>query len=233
MTTTVTTLITDSYYLSGVLSQGLQTISGNQLSKGLRFLNAILALKSVNNRLIPYFTEYNFNAVVGQEIYSIPNLISVETLTFEYSTVRWSMNQCTRIEYQGMSRANNITSLPQYYYTERCLGGSKLYMYFLPDQGYSFTLWGKFSLANVVLNQNLSTTLEAFYIEFLRYCLAEYICGDSNITFQPQNKAMLDQYEQVFLDISAPDLTIQRVSGLRGDGMSPWGQANLGHGWTV
>lgn len=233
MTYTITKLITDSFYLSGILSEGLQTISGAQLQKGLRLLNAFIAIKSVDTRLIPYFTYYTLNSVVGQEEYFIPKLLMVETLTFNYSTVRWSMIQDTRRNYQGSSRANNINSLMQEFLIERCLGGANLFMYFKPDAIYPIEIWGKFALSNVVLNQDLSSSLDDFYINYLRYGLGNYICQDANITFQPQNKDELEKMEQVFLDISAPDLTVQSISGLRGKGRSIWGQANLGHGWTT
>jgi hypothetical protein len=232
MTYTVTQLITESYYLSGRVSQSLQTITGYQLNAGLRYLNALLAVKTVNERLIPYFTEYQFDAVVGQESYFIPNLVFAETLTFLYSTVRWSMVQCTRKEYQGSSRAENINSIMQNYYVERCLGGANLFMYFFPDMTYPMKIVGKFSLQSVVLNQDLSTTLDAFYLEYLRYALGEYICQANNITFQPQNKKTLDDFEQQFLDISAPDLTVQNRTRYSGMQMWSWGMLNLGHGWT-
>ncbi len=233
MAYTVTKLITESYYLSGRLSRDLQTITGQQLNLGLQLLNNVLAVKTVNSRLIPYFTKYQFNAVVDQEEYFIPNLIYIETLTFDYSTVRWSMEQLSRKVYQGSARANNIDSLMFNYYVERCLGGANLFMYFLPDMTYPMTLWGKFSLASVVLGQDLAATLDEFYIEFLRYQLAQYICNDSNITFQPQNQKKLDEYLEQFLDTSAPDLRVTKFSGLVSKGQSPWGVANLGRGWTV
>lgn len=233
MAYTVTKLITEAYYLSGVLSRQLQTVSGSQLRIGLRLLNDILAVKTVNERMIPYFTKYQFNAVVEQEEYFVPNLIYIETLTFDYSTVRWSMEQLSRKEYQGSSRANNINSLMFNYYVERCLGGANLFMYFKPDMAYPMTIWGKFSLSSVVQNQDLSATLDDFYIVYLLYSLAEYICNDNNVTFQPGNAKKLAQFEEEFLDTSAPDLKIQKFSALRGQGQSIWGQVNLGHGWTA
>lgn len=233
MAYTVTKLITEAYYLSGRLSRGLQTITGEQLATGLRLLNALIAMKSVNDRLIPYFTKYQFDAVVGQEEYFIPNLIYIETLTFDYSTVRWSMEPLSRRVYQGSSRANNIDSLMFNYYVERCKGGANLFMYFNPDQTYPMTIWGKFSLDSVVLNQDLEATLELFYIDYFRYALAEYICHDNNITFQPQNKQKLEELEEQLLDTSPPDLSVKKFSGLRGQGQSIWGQVNLGHGWGV
>ena len=92
-------------------------------------------------------------------------------------------------------------------------------------------IWGKFALLNVVLNQDLETTLEAFYIEYLRYALAEYICQANNITFQPQNKATLDDFEQQFLDIDAPDLTVQRKTAYGSRPLWSWSLVNLSHGW--
>lgn len=232
MTYTVTRLITESYYLSGRLSQGLQTVSGSQITAGLNLLNSILAVKTVDERMIPYFTKYEFNAVVGQEEYFIPNLIHIETLTFNYNTVRFSMEPLTRRVYQGSARANGITSLMFNYYVERTKGGANLFMYFLPDQTYPLTLWGKFSLTSVALNQDLSAILDDFYIEYLRYKLAQYIANANNITFQPQNQKTLDMYEESFLDTSAPDLSVEKKSGLYGQGCSIWSQVNLGRGWT-
>ncbi len=233
MAYTVTKLITESYGLSGLVNSGLQAVSGPQVRKGLNLLNSILAVKTVNERLIPYFKKYQFNAVVDQEEYFIPNLIYIETLTFDYSEVRWSMEPLTRRVYQGSARANNIDSLMFNYYVERTKGGANLFMYFLPDQTYPMTIWGKFSLDSVVLSQDLEGTLDTFYIEYLRYALAEYICHAYNVTFQPQNKMKLEEYEEQFLDTSAPDLSIKKYSGLGSPGQSIWGQVNLGHGWGV
>jgi len=233
MAYTVTQLITEAYYLSGRVSQGLQTVSGQQLNQGLNLLNSILATNTVDERLIPYFTKYDFNTIVGQESYFIPSLIMIETLTFNYSQVRWSVEPTTRKYYQGSSRANNIESLMMNYYVERGKGGATIFFYFLPDQIYPVTIWAKFSLSQVVLNQDLSAILEIYYINYLRYALAEYICHANNITFQPQNSEELKRLEKVLLDTSAPDLTIQNMSGLKARGQSIWGLVNLSRGWGL
>ncbi len=231
MAYTVTRLITEAYYLSGRLSRGLNTISGPLLQIGLVLLNAVLSIKSANERLIPYFTEYDDDFVVGQEKYFIENLISIETMTFEYNTVRWSMQPSTRRPYQGSSRAENINSLPQNYYCERAKGGANVFVYFFPDSTYPFKIWGKFSLLNVVLNQDLESTLDKFYIEYLRYALAEYICQDNNITFQPQNSETLQEYEKIITDVAVPDLTIAKITAFNPRPTYNWGDVNLGHGW--
>lgn len=231
MAYTTIQLITDAYYLSGIVSNGLQSVSGGQLNDGLRALNAVIAVKTANSKLIPYFKEYDFVAVVGQERYFVPNLLEIETFTFFIGPVRYSTSYIPRRRYQGSGRVENIQSLPFDWYFERQKGGGTLFVYFLPSQEFPMQIWGKFSLSSVVLNQDLELTLDNFYIEYLRYALAEYICSNYNRTFQPQSAAKLREYENVLITISPPDLTLTKVSSLRGGPALNWGDVNVGMGY--
>jgi hypothetical protein len=231
MAYTTDQLITESFYLSGVLSKDLQTISGSQKSEGLRLLNAVLAIKTANERLIPYFTTYDFDAVQGQERYFIANLITVETFTFYLGDVRFSMSPVSRKNYFGSSRAENVESLPFNWHIERTKGGSYLYLYFFPNEDYPLQITGKFALSSVTLGQDLELTLDKFYIEYLRYALAEYICDEYSITLPPGAAKKLAMYEKIIMDVSPPDLTISRISAFTGRPMLNWGDVNLGRGW--
>jgi hypothetical protein len=75
---------------------------------------------------------------------------------------------------------------------------------------------------------------DRYYIEYLRYALAEFLCAEYNIQFQPQSQKKLDELERVLLNISPPDLSMDKMSTLTGDtgGSNLYVQANLGHGWT-
>ena len=233
MVYTTTQLITRSWYLSGIVSRELETVSGDQLSEGLDLLNAVLNIKTAQQRLIPYFTEYQFNAIIGQETYFIPNLIEVQTFTFNIGTVRYSTNKQGRVFYFGSGRVDNINSLPFNWHVERTLGGSNLYMYFLPYENLPCILWGKFSLADVTLDQDLSLTIEDFYIEYLRYALAEYMCQEYSITMQPQSYKKLNEYEEMIVDISPLDLQIKKISGLQTSTGYNYAFVNLGQGWVA
>lgn len=233
MAYTTTQLVTRSWYLSGVVARDFETVTGDQLNDGLDMLNAFIAIKTADQRLIPYYTEYSFSAVVGQEKYFIPDLILAETLAFDLNQVRYPMLLVQRHEYFGSSRANNVLSLPYQYYIERAFEGSNLYMYFFPDQTYQFKIHGKFSLANVTLGQDLSLTLDQYYLEYLRYGLAQYMCQEYNIVFQQQNNEYLMQLEKILFDISPIDFTVQKKSMLqRQQGPDIYGQVNIGKGWT-
>ena len=232
----VTELIADSYYLSRVVSQGFEEVTGYQMSKGLRLLKGAIAFKTAENRTIPYFKQYNFDGIVGEEKYFIPGLIQIETLTFNIDQVRYQMESETRQRYFGSSRANNINSLPYMYFMEKCLNGANLYIYFLPQQAYPFEIHGKFRLENdLTLAMDLETIFDDFYIQYLKYLLSEYICEDYQIQTQPEVRRRLISYEKSLFDTSAYDLSMIKTSNLQSSIGSPdiYAQANLGKGWTT
>lgn len=156
MAYTTNQLISAAYYASGVVSREFETVSGFQIADGLQWLNDILGEKRVDDGMIPYETTYNFNSIVGQEKYFIPNLIQIDTLVFYLDNVRYSMNYSKRNEYFGTPRVENIQTLPYHWYFERRVGGGNLYIYFQPNQNYPMSIKGIFNLNSVALGQDLS-----------------------------------------------------------------------------
>jgi hypothetical protein len=169
MTYTVTNLITEAYYDSSVVSRQFETIQGYQLNDGLTWLNQLLGDKAMDTGDIPYITQqYPFTGVVGQEMYFIPDLISIDALVFyigtgnvngSQTTVRYQMNYVDRVTYFGAPRANGINALPVSYTYERVLGGCNIWVYFPPQQNYVFNITGNFFISNVSLNQDLQSKL--------------------------------------------------------------------------
>lgn len=229
---TTTQLITSSYYASGVVSREFETVSGGQITDGLMWLNDIISEKDVDQGMIPYESTYNENFVIGQEIYSIPNLITIDTLVFFLDNVRYAMKYEKRNAYFGSSRVENIQTLPFEWYFERQYGGGNLYIYFKPDQNYPMEIHGIFKLPNVTLGQDLSLTLDQFYTTYLHYALADRICAeyayDTPINVQKQ----LSKYEAWINKKSRLiDLRMQKVSTLQKRGTFNWAFVNLGKGW--
>jgi hypothetical protein len=233
MAYTVRKLITNSWYLSGIVSRRFQAVSGSQISNGLDLLNAVITFKTARNRLIPYFTKYDFNTVVGQEIYFVPNLLDLETITFNLQTVvRFPLERKTRKQYLGSYRVNDTESLMGEFHIERVKGGSNIFMYYLPNAIYPVTIYGKFSLSTVTLDQDLELTMEQFYIDYLRYALAEYICDDQQRLFPPNAAQKLKEYEQTIVDISPIDFLVGKKSTLQKQSGLNWAQVNF-PGWTT
>lgn len=235
----VSELITRSWYLSGIVAREYETPTGGMLNDGLFLLNDLLAFQTVDSTLIPYFTSYNFNGVVGQEQYFVPHLIEIETMTYVYSTtVRYSMIEQSREQYFGSPRTNGINSLPSFYHFEKSKGGADVFMYFFPDQAYPFTIWGKFGLTELAQTKasyeiDLSLIYDRFYLKYLRYALSNYMCNERGVTFAPSAQRELTETIAKLEYLSPMDFTTQKLSSLQTRTGLNWGQINLGQGWTT
>lgn len=225
----VTKLISNAYYLAGILAPDAEEVSGSQLTRAMDLLNDILGNTLANPKLVPYFKIYNLNQVVGQEGYFIENLNFVETVTFELNTVRYSMESLGRREFFGTPRANGIESLTFSYHFEREKGGGKIYVYFLPQAAYPMQIVGKFGLDEIDDPQlDLSLYYDRYYITYLYYSLASYICDFYSKSFVHEKR--LIELSQQMKNLSPPDLMMSKFSSLnQGPGLS-WDQINLGRG---
>lgn len=226
-------LITSSYYLSGVVSQIFETVEAEQVSIGFTILNDLLDEKVADEGMIPYTSKGTFNGVIGQEVYSIENLISIDTLTFFKDSVRYSLTSIPRDKYFGSPRVENINTLPYSYHLERNFGGATIYVFFPPDEAYNFEWWGKSRLNNVTLAQDLSLTLDGFYRNYLKYLLAQRICDENSSPVPPRVEAQLIKFHRMIdSKLSPMDLSMQKVSTLSRDYYpDPYQYANLGNGW--
>lgn len=228
-----TNLITKAYYLSGIVARDQETVSSSQLNDGLYELNALLSLKSITGRFVPYYTYYSFNAVIGQERYFVPNLIEFEAFTFNLgSNVRFPTSNRKRKRYFGEGRANNIQSLPVTRHFERTKGGGYIYLYFLPEQAYPLNLIGKFGFDSVDYDTDLTTVYDQFYIDYLMYELARRLCANNALSLPPQTKEILDEYESSLRDLMPIDLSMEKTSTLQRSSTFSYAQANFGRGWV-
>jgi hypothetical protein len=214
-----------------MVARGLQTVSGEQITDGLFLLNAILGFKGTDLRLIPYFTYYTFNTVAGQEEYTVANLLDVDTMTFNIGNVRYPMNDLTRSQYFATGRVDNINSLPFSFRVERQLGGSKIFLYFNPEAVYQVKLWGKFALTDVTLNTELTTLYDGFYIEYLRYALAEYICSEFGVTFPAESMKKYSEIQKKLMDVSPQDLSVKKRTYFNQGWGYDWQTINLTTGY--
>lgn len=247
MAYTARTLITRSWYLSGIVARNLQTVTGDQETDGLMLLNALLDFKQIETDLIPYWTYVEMPLVGGQEFYFLPNIAAIESATFNIDVVRYPMDQTTRRTYYGSGRVDNIQTLPFNWNFNRGQGGGTLALYFLPQANYPLKLMAKFFLSDVTLDTdltNINSTLpytflettnagyDTSYIEYLRYALAQYMCSEYGILFNPESEKILKKYERKLMYESPPDLSIVKTTVLtNGNYGINYGDVNLGRGW--
>jgi hypothetical protein len=226
-------LISRAWNLSGIVAREFETVSGQEGSDGLWLLNEVLAEKSYDTKLIPYWGRIEFNLVQGQERYFIPNLFQVETFTFNIGTVRFPTFKAGRKHYFGDGRVDDIQALPFEYHVERELDGMYFYVYYLPQQTFLAKITGKFALTNVELQTNLSQLYDLFYIRYLRFLLAQAMDLEYDIEFAPDKLAKLRQIEQKLLDVSPPDFNQQKISFLNNNQPFNWAKINLDPAWGI
>ena len=234
MAYTARELITRSWYLSGIVSRNLQTVTGDQITDGLQMLNDLLNFKQIEVEYIPYKTyDTSITLVPGQEEYFIENCAQIESCTFNIGVVRYPMDYVSQRNYFGSGRVDNISSLPFSWTYLRELGGVSLFMYFLPEGEYPLKILGKFFLTNVTLDTDLTTTLDTSYIEFLRYSLAQYMCSEYGVQFNPESEKIMMSYKRKLMYMSPPDLSISKSSVLTQLPGFSWADVNIGKGWRI
>ena len=226
-------LISRAWNLSGIVAREFETVSGQEGSDGLWLLNEVLAEKSYDLKLIPYWGRIEFNLVQGQERYFIPNLYQVETFTFNIGNVRFPTFQAGRKQYFGDGRVDDIQALPFEWHVERELDGLYLYVYYLPQQQFLAKITGKFALTNVELQTNLSQLYDLFYIRYLRFLLAQAMSLEYDIEFAADKLAKLKQIEQKLLYVSPPDIIQQKISFMNKNCPMNWAHINISPGWNV
>lgn len=226
-------LISRAWNLSGIVAREFEQTSGEEGSDGLFLLNELLEYKSVRTDLIPYWGRIEFNLVQGQERYYIPNLLAVETFTFNIGSVRFPTFSAGRRQYFGDGRVDNIQSLPFEWHVEREQGGMYFYVYYLPDTPYLAKITGKFGLTNVELQTNLSKIYDGFYISYLRYCLAEYMDLEYDITFPPDKAKMKEQMEHALRWVSPPDFHMKKISFMNTNAPFNWAHINISPSWNI
>lgn len=234
MSYTTNQLISGAFYAASVVSREFETVSGQQITDGLQWLNEILAEKVVEEGMVPYETTYDFDFIIGQEKYYVPGLIEVNTLVFYKDTVRFPMMYTKRNQYFGSPRVEQITTLPYTWYFERGFGGGTIYVYFLPDMNYPVEVHGIFALPPVSLGQDLSLTYDLFYITYLRYALADRICSEYDYSVPQNVTTNLRKYESMINKKSRVlDLRLTKISTLYSDegARAGWGWVNLGKGF--
>jgi hypothetical protein len=258
MAYTAQDLITRSWFLSGIVARNLQVPTGDQIYDGLQMLNDLLNFKQIETDLIPYWQYITFNAVPTQEYYFLPFVAAIETSTFNIGVVRYPMVPTSRSNYFGSSRVDNIYTLPFSYNVERGVGGGTFGAYFIPDQPYVMKMKAKIFLVDVTLTTDLQDVTQSFtnpynipnyttytfinngiqgydtsYIEYLRYKLAQYMCSEYGILFNPESEKILTSYQRKLMYMGPPDLSGKKLSILYANsnpGYS-WGDVNLGKGW--
>lgn len=237
MAFTAQQVITNAYYLSNIVARDLETVTNAQLDDGLFRLNGFIVKKGANIKLIPYYTVFEDNFVAGEEKIFIPNLVEIETMTFFLDNpdgsnpIRYNMRESTRYDYFATGRVEEIDSLPYEWRMERVKGGCDVYVYYKPLEDYLFQITGKFLIQKVALNQDLEVVFDDFYIEYLMYGLARYLCEFYGVVTPDTIQRELADLENHLRTLSPMDFTLRKLEYFSSQRGFNYADAIIGRGW--
>jgi hypothetical protein len=223
-------LIAKSWYFSGIVARGFESVSGQELEDGLMLLNDLLAANNMLGNKFPYQSDITLNTIAGQFSYDVQGLIKITSITFKDGSLRWGMIRDSRRDFQGSTRVDDIESLPYHYHEERALNKMIVNLYFIPDKAYEINIHGLFKYPVVSLSADVSSLFEDFYITYLVYELASWICDFRDVDLparvERRRKILEDNVKQVFV----PDMKSVKVNALPSSG-SPITAKRLGQGF--
>lgn len=232
MAVTALTMISNALNTAGIAGKEFRQMTDVESNDGLALLNYLLDEKTIDVSANAYYVTHNFNYVQGQESYAIDNLIYAELMTFTINSVRFQVRPVGRDFYFGTPRANNVQSLPATWTQEPYNGGTKIYVYYLPNDAYNAQIIGKFGYASVTKQTDMTATYPLYYIRFLTIELARAMCIEWGYPILPS----LDNEYKRLSDLNkqrraALDLRMKKISTLKNTGGDFYAYANLTTGW--
>jgi len=223
VTRTTNDLIINSLYLLGELGVG-EAPDSFMLSSGLEILNEILDGFDADSIYVPYLTTLNFTMVVGQDTYSISDIVPADInadrvvdLQFANYIVQplasepivYPLRIINKATYNNVVRLQNLLARPGFIFLNKQATESFVTLYPAPDQPYPCILQAKVMINSLTANQDL-TALPPFYYGFLKYSLARefrsyYPSGNWNETAEEKYQ----DYISTLKNANETDLTIR------------------------
>lgn len=221
---TTNDLINNSLYLIGELAPS-ETADAFMLSSGLDIINELLDKFAADSIYIPYLTTLSHTFTVGQDTYSISDMIPGADITadrvvdlslanYEVPTsgptrLVYPLRIINKATYYGVVRQTNLLARPGFIFLNKQADESFVTVYPIPDQPYPFTLQVKVMLNK--LNQHGSLgPLSPYYYGFLKYAVGrEFKAYYPSANWPDQNEETYQDYYNNLKNANETDLTIR------------------------
>ena len=207
---TTNEVILNAYEILGLYSID-RTFTDGEMSKGMKKLNSLFDQFSTQSGYITFATELTFNLVTGQETYSIsktyaqkdvdnirPFLIKNCRLREQNGTQYYPITVTNDDFYYNVEWRTNIKDRPSRCFMKRYLDRTDITFDAIPDKDYEFSLFGKFVLENLALNDEI-TQIPKSNIDFLELALARSLkVHNLGAVFDQQSE---QQYQEMLTEI--------------------------------
>jgi hypothetical protein len=223
---TTNDVIVNALFLIGELGVG-ETPDAFMLTTGLDIINELLDKWNSDSIYIPYLITVDFNFVVGQEIYSISDIVTADInanrvidLTFANYNVPttgptqliYPLRIISKAEFYEVTRQSNLTTRPQMIFLNKQATESFVNVYPVPYQPYRCSLQMKLMMNSLGAQSTLGELPPNAY-GLLKYAVARKFCGyypSANWTAPMETE--YQEYMQIWKNTNETDLSIRPSS---------------------
>ncbi len=208
--------INDSYQLISAASPTVP-LHGNDLSKGIQYLNELLLSYSANglmitvSKLVPFTVNINQGFITfGPTDFTPPpvidvttegRLVNLENAWVQLDGITYPLIDESRNDFFASYKYEPLQGLPRYIIVTPNTNYTTVQIFPAPSQVYDLFIYGKFQLSALDSNMQMSE-LPTYYLRYLRFALARDLA-----VYKGRAEAwtpLLDQmYRQAELDMIA------------------------------
>lgn len=217
--------IQDAYQLVSASSPTVP-LHGNDLQKGIQFLNELMKYYSSSGLLLTVAKQVSFDVQIGQQFVTFgdPTVIPVPDVTegrlanlenawLELSGVTYPLINEDRNVFFGSYKFEPQQGLPRFVIITNNTNLTTMQLYPAPSQVYTLFVYGKFEMPYVTSNDTMAG-FPLYYYRFLRFALARelaYYKGRS-AAWDQRLEAMYQEAKDDMESVTAMNLVIDSAN---------------------
>lgn len=180
----VRAFINDAYQL---VSSATPTVPlhGNDLSKGIQYLNELLLAYSANGLMITVSKQVTFTVGINQgfitfgepdyvptpDVTTEGRLVNLENAWVQLEGITYPLIDESRNDFYASYKYEPLQGLPRYIIIRPDTNLTTVQIFPAPSQVYVLFIYGKFQLSSLSSNMDMSE-LPTYYLRYLRFALA-------------------------------------------------------------
>lgn len=184
------------------------------------FLNDVILTTDLKNAFAPLATGFvtNFTITNGGSGYTaIPNVIITGSVNNDNATAYAVISN-------GVVTGINLSSAGSGYAAAPTVS-------IISSNGFGHNATATANTSSYTFLQTSNAGYDSSYLEYLRYKLAQFMCSEYGINFNPLSAKILQGYERKLMYMSPPDLSRTGISILTENQGYNWGDVNIGRGF--
>lgn len=222
MAQSVRDFVNDSYQLINPSSPTVP-LQGNDMSKGVQFLNELLSSFSGTGLLLTIAKQVDFTMSIGQQYVTFADATYLPAADVQQGRLANLQNAWLLLDgvtYPLADESRNIffdsykydpqQGLPRFCIIKNDVDITSMRVYPAPSQVFDLSVFGKFELGKLSINGTMAT-LPGYYTRYLRLALARDLAMYKGrvAAWTPLLQDALDSAEKDMDSVSSVNLTIQ------------------------